>query len=627
VLDLPMDTTTASGRMAALTMANVAEFERGINSERTSDALQAKKAAGKRLGRPRRTPDAILDRIRVQRDNGSTWQAIADRLNAEGVPTTRGGNEWQVGTVQAAYRTARLDRLADGRARLLADTAARWWPTTPTSRRRSVARGGRRRFPPPGRGFPDVARSAGAYAGVEARSDPGGGMAVMGRLEWCGRRVGVLVVGVVALWASAVAAPAGAVTVRVSVSSAGVQGNDVSFSAAVSADGRYVAFSSAAGNLVAGDTNGVVDVFVRDLGTGTTRRVSVSSAGVQGNGGSGVGFPGVVISADGRYVAFVSTASNLVAGDTNGVEDIFVRDVVAGTTRRVSVASGGAQATCGQVTCSEAPAISADGRFVAFFSFASNLVAGDTNGAPDVFVRNLAAGTTGRVSVSSGRGVQGNGASEYGTAISADGRFVAFGSSASNLVVGDTNRQADVFVRDRAMARTGRVSVASGRGVQGNGDSSLPAISADGRFVVFSSSASNLVVGDTNRSSDVFVRDRAKATTRRVSLSSAGVQGNGNSGFNVAISADGRFVTFDSHASNLVAGDTNLYTDIFLRDRTTGITQRVSVSSTGLQAGGPSGDPAISADGHYIAFGSNAGNLVASDTNSVADVFVRGPLA
>jgi Tol biopolymer transport system component len=183
----------------------------------------------------------------------------------------------------------------------------------------------------------------------------------------------------------------------------------------------------------------VEDIFVRDTVTGRTTRVSVSSRERQANAGS----QQASISADGRYVAFVSFASNLVAGDTNGTWDVFMRDTAKGKTTRVSVSSGGQQGNDQSGT----PSISADGRYVAFYSYASNLVAGDTNGKADVFVRDTVTGRTTRVSVSS-RERQGNGYS-YEPSISTDGRYVAFYSLASNLVAGDTNTAGDIFVRDR----------------------------------------------------------------------------------------------------------------------------------------------------------------------------------
>ena len=234
------------------------------------------------------------------------------------------------------------------------------------------------------------------------------------------------------------------VTVRVSIDSAGLQANQFSQFPELSADGRYVVFGSYATNLVAGDTNGVADVFVRDRVAGTTERVSVSSAGVQGNVNS---LDSTSISPDGRFVAFGSIASTLVAGDTNGGYDVFLRDRQLGTTERVSVQTGGAQALGGSL----AGWTSADGRHVAFRSSADNLVAGDTNFSEDVFVRDRVLGVTERVNVGPG-GLQANGSTFERPTISADGRFVAFASSASNLVPNDTNGRADIFVRDRGPA-------------------------------------------------------------------------------------------------------------------------------------------------------------------------------
>jgi Tol biopolymer transport system component len=269
---------------------------------------------------------------------------------------------------------------------------------------------------------------------------------------------------------------------------------------------------------------------------------------------------------------------------------------------------------------SSSSALSADGRFVAFSSAASNLVAGDTNGYSDIFVRDRRTGITRRVSVSS-NGVEGN-EDSGDPAISADGRFVAFSSDASSLVTGDGNNARDVFVRDRRTGTTRRVSVSSA-GAEGNGESLNGALSASGRFIAFDSLASNIVSGDTNGYRDVFVRDRRTGLTRRVSVSSAGAAGN-QSSFGPVLSADGRFVVFASAASNLVARDTNGFTDVFLRDRRAGTTRRVSVNSRGVGGGGI--DRAISGDGRFVAFVSGASNLVPYDENGSPDVFVRGPL-
>jgi len=283
------------------------------------------------------------------------------------------------------------------------------------------------------------------------------------------------------------------------------------------------------------------------------------------------------------------------------------------------------------------PTLSADGRFVAFGSDATNLVPGDTNGVSDAFVYDRLSGTTERVSVSS-TGAQADDdsfAGFFAPAVSADGRFVAFSSDATNLVPGDTNDQTDVFVRDRCLtngvsvagctAKTQRVSVSSS-GAQGSGRSLSPTLSADGRFVAFASEADDLVVGDTNEAFDVFVNDRMTGMTERVSVDSTGAQANAASleHFCPALSADGRFVAFESDATNLVPVDTNGVTDVFVHDRLTATTDRVSVDSAGAQANDGSNFPAISADGSVVAFVSTATNLVPDDTNVCGSFMTPG---
>ncbi|NIS65842.1 MAG: hypothetical protein GTO05_11935, partial [Gemmatimonadales bacterium] len=237
---------------------------------------------------------------------------------------------------------------------------------------------------------------------------------------------------------------------------------------------------------------------------------------------------------------------------------------VAGVTERVSVAVVGGEPN-GE---SMAPALSADGRFVAFHSEATNLVVGDTNGAMDVFRYDRDTGDTIRVSVATA-GAEGN-AGSYDPAISADGRYVAFDSDATNLVADDTNGAADVFVHDCTTGETSRVSVTT-MGAQGNYGSYYPAISSDGRYVAFESDATNLVAGDLNFWTDVFVHDRETGETTRVSVTSGGVEGDDGS-YWPAISGDGRYVAFESDAINLVAGDFNFWTDVFVHDRQTGET-------------------------------------------------------
>jgi Tol biopolymer transport system component len=404
-------------------------------------------------------------------------------------------------------------------------------------------------------------------------------------------------------------------TSRVSVAGTGLQANGHSVAAAISADGRFVAFYSDASNLVDGDTNGARDVFIRDSQGGTTTRVSVDAAGAQANSHSFA----PAISADGRFVAFHSAASNLVPADTNASDDVFVRDRQTGATERVSLSSAGVEAGGGSFS----PALSADGRYVAFLSDASNLVAGDTNGFRDVFVHDRQTRATMRVSVDSA-GVQAD-VGSYSVAISGDGRFVAFHSFADNLVPDDLNETADVFVHDRQTSATTRVSVYDG-GAETDGDSFRPAISADGRFVAFDSDSTILVWGDVNFVSDVFVHDRLTDTTRRVSVDDGGGEATGVSQ-TPSISADGRYVAFYSEASDLVAGDSNGSSDIFVHDRQSGATTRVSVANGGEQGNGDSLRPVLNADGHLVVFESDSSNLVVGDTNNRTDIFAHDPSA
>jgi Tol biopolymer transport system component len=402
-------------------------------------------------------------------------------------------------------------------------------------------------------------------------------------------------------------------TTRISVSSSMVQANFWSMNPAISADGRFIAFDSVADNLVANDTNGRGDVFLRDRNTGQTTRVSIASKGTEGNEPS----YRPAISNDGNVIAFVSLATNLVLGDTNKKSDIFVHTRSTGQTKRVSLGTNGEQAN----DASNYPAISGDGRFVAFTSQASNLVAGDSNNAMDIFVHDLKDGITTRVSVDSD-GAQANGDSWWRVAVSEDGRYVAFSSAATNLVSGDTNGSSDIFRHDRNTGETIRVSLTFD-GSEANSGSINPSISADGRLVAFESSATNLVSGITNWYGDIFVRDVLASQTVRVSLSSNGIESNDNS-FLPKISGDGRFVSFESYATNLVDGDTNGVLDIFTHDRMTGVTNRVSVSTLGVEGNGSSFyGHAISDDGRFVAYGSEASNLVFGDTNGHADIFLH----
>ena len=442
-------------------------------------------------------------------------------------------------------------------------------------------------------------------------SGRGHGLRVGGLPLLCLVVVAVALLGACVLLALPGVAVAGDIQ-RVSLAGDGTQGNSSSHWPSISADGRHVAFYSSASNLVPGDTNGKTDVFVHDRTTGATQRVSVAGDGTQGISTSWFSS----ISADGRYVAFLSYASNLVPDDPNNLWNFFVHDRSTGATQRVSEAGDGTQGSPDSIR----PFTSADGRYVAFVSYATDLVPGDTNGTGDVFVHDRSTGLTQRVSVA-GDGTQGN-ADSVCPSVSADGRYVAFHSSASNLVPGDTNGTDDVFVHDRSTGATQRASMA-GDGTQGNAISVRPSISADGRYVAFHSSASNLVPGDTTGTDDVFVHDRSTGLTQRVSVAGDGTQGNANSIW-PSISADGRHVAFQSSASNLVPGDTTGTDDVFVHDRSTGLTQRVSVAGDGTQGNANSIWPSISADGRHVAFQSSASNLVPGDTNGTPDVFVVG---
>jgi Tol biopolymer transport system component len=314
-----------------------------------------------------------------------------------------------------------------------------------------------------------------------------------------------------------------------------------------------------------------------------------------------------VISADGRYVAFPSLASNLVHGDRNGVSDVFVKDLRTGVVRSASRGGDGPSF--------DPPALSADGRFVAFVSSATNLVAGDTNGVDDVFVTDMRTGHVSRVS-------GGNGPAFGSPAISADGRYVVFRSEASTLVEGDTNGVADVFLADRSSGKVTRVST-SATGAQA--DKLVHhglAMSADGRLVVFPSAATNLVPDDTNGSVDMFVKDVVSGAVERVNVSATGAQ---TSSYTLmpAITPDGSRVLFVAWGDTLVPGDTEDTPDIFMKDLRTKAITRVNTRPDGTVANAQPYQPAVSANGRFVVFSSLASNLVRRDNNNVDDVFLK----
>ncbi len=402
---------------------------------------------------------------------------------------------------------------------------------------------------------------------------------------------------------------------RASVDSNEVEGNANSPAVnssrpSLSSDGRYVAFDSLASNLVSNDTNGVADAFVRDGLDGNTEMVSVGAGSAPGNGVSHC----PSISGDGRYVVFHSKASNLTPQDTGPGWDVFVHDRDTSSTELISAHPDGTPANDGvDLACA---AISADGRYVAF---RSSLPLSGEPGGRHLFMRDRVAGTTERVSVNS-NGEPGT-TSPLGTpAMSSDGRYVVFYADDNNLVPGDTNGDWDVILRDRVAETTERVSVAAD-GSQPDGTAFLPSVSNDGRFVAFRSAATNLVVDDDNDIEDAFVRDRVSGATELVSVASDGTQANNLSG-NPWISGDGKYVVFSSSASNLVAG-IGTWNHTYVRDRERRETWVASPSATGRSANGSSFWPSISADGRFVAFWSLASDIVGDDTNGVWDVFVR----
>ncbi|SDZ16281.1 WD40-like Beta Propeller Repeat [Amycolatopsis xylanica] len=375
-----------------------------------------------------------------------------------------------------------------------------------------------------------------------------------------------------------VAAPASAAAPVIQVVSRtqAAEGNDSSSDPATSADGRYVVFASYATNFIPGNTNGSQGIYVKDTVSGVISHASAAANGTQADADS----EGPSISADGRYVAFSSLAANLVPGDTNGARDIFVKDIRTGAIVKASTAASdfatisadgkhvsfrsGTNAYVKNLDTGElklivatAPAtpypLSADGRF-AVFTTTGALVAGDTNGKSDVYLKDLQTGTLTRISTTATGGQSTGGATA--PAISADGRFAAFESAAADLVPADTNGASDVFVKDLAK---GTIRIGA---VAANGATTEPKLSADGRYLAFASSATNLVPGDTNGVSDVFVKDLSKDTVIRTSVAAGGAQADEGSD-NVDLSGNGRVTVFRSEAANLVPADGNHVADIF----------------------------------------------------------------
>ena len=420
-------------------------------------------------------------------------------------------------------------------------------------------------------------------------------------------------------------------TRRVSLKTTGAEGTDASGGGVPDEVGRWIAFHTDASNLTAGDNNGVRDVVVHDRENARTKRLSRSTGGDNGNDVS----ENPTISQTGRHVGFESDATNLDAlVDGNSRRDVFVRDRDVSDdgafdeggdvfTSRVSLTESGGEIMTGD---SWDASISGDGDRIAFTSDASDVVAGDSNMATDIFLRDTTAGTTVRISVATGGG-QATGASRN-AAISRDGMHVAFESDAEDLIGADNNHSTDVFVRDLNASTTVRVSVATG-GVEVVGASTSPAISEDGRYVTFASMSPDLVNDDGNGVSDVFLHDRdpdangtydeGNGTTVRVSVTSDGSEATGAS-TNPSISYDGQNVAFESEAGDLVRQPTGTTPAIFTHNRTNGVTMLVSKSSLNVAGSGTA--PEISGDARHVAYDSDDDSLGAHDSNGFADVYL-----
>lgn len=406
-------------------------------------------------------------------------------------------------------------------------------------------------------------------------------------------------------------------TSAASVTATGQLGNGRSWlspsGSAISGDGRWVVFHSDASNLATTDSSGATDVFVRDLSNSVTERISVGGGSGEPNGSSLNGS----ISNDGRYVVFQSEATNLAVGDTNFASDIFLRDRLTGLTTIASASTGG---TIGNFASFNA-VISRDGLFIAYVSTATNLVPSDTNQRNDIFLRNLATGQTRLVTSVAG----GANADSDQPTISGDGRFIAFRSLATNLVANDTLGFADIFLRDMAAPGFELVSQSSA-GVQANGASDHPSISADGSRIVFASQGANLApVGAP--ALNVYLRERNTSTTTLLNSGPSGIS-------NLAaarprISGNGQYVAFFSQANNLTPGHSGVVTDLFALSLASGVIQRASVPLT-PEPSEPSANIAenggISDNGRFLSYSTPANNLVSGDSGSLEDVFVRDQL-
>lgn len=417
---------------------------------------------------------------------------------------------------------------------------------------------------------------------------------------------------VMSLLLALLAAPAEAgVTTLGSLAAGGVQGEGHSYNSTISPTGRYVVFQSSCSNFdpadpLAGSTN----IYLRDLKKDTTRLVSANSAGVLSDGYDA--FPAV--SKNGRIVVWESDASNLVEGDTNAKFDIFVRDMKTGVTTRVSVATNGTEGNDHSFN----PSVSHNGRWIAFDSGATNLVEGDSNARQDCFVHDRKTGVTTLISLDE-QGQQGF-FNTLAPELSGNGRYAVMASECK-LVAGDGGNSFDIYVRD---LKTGALSWVSQNtsGSEGSAGCGSASISSNGRFVAFDSSANDLIEEDGNGFADIFVRDLKKGTTRRVSLGPAGVEADGHC-INTHIAGNGKAVVFESFATTLVADDDNGLRDVFVAGLKPGTTTLASVSTGGIQSDADSADTSITTNGRFVSFYSTSELLVAGDANGATDVFIH----
>jgi len=413
--------------------------------------------------------------------------------------------------------------------------------------------------------------------------------------------------------AGAVADPVPGDLVLVSASAGGEPGNgSSSYGVSTSANGRYVAFASMATNFDPADTDAVVDVFVKDLSTGDVRLASQTADGIKGNAIS----DRPSISADGRWVAFLSAADNLSPQDTDGYPDVFVKDLQTGQLVLASQATDGTKADVGV----SAAALSADGSTVAFASKATNLSTDAGVGSSHVYVKRLDTGELTQVDGGTiARPDEQIGASD--PSLSADGRVVAFVTDAAELDPVDTDLRSDVYVRDLASGEV-RLASVNAAGVKGDSPSSGPSLSADGTLVAFETGSSNLLPEDTDSSSDVYVKNLATGSLRLASTDSTGSKANESASY-PSLSPDGGFLAFSSDATNLGIDTPPLVKQVYRKDLATGELLPVSVTAEGIPGDYLSIEPSMAADGAVVAFYTPSTNLVPDGGNRVGDVIAR----